>query len=93
MKGGDNTEINIHSISKALTTVGYLKGVESFRHDICISSGTMDSFLLMVVMAELIESGSLEIKYNPDGSSKPNRLNYFKELCEGIDQIKEGESK
>lgn len=84
MRGGENTEIDIHSISKALTTVGYLKGVESFRHDICISSGTMDEFSLMVIMAELIESGSLEIKFNPDGNSNPTRIKYFEELCEGI---------
>lgn len=53
----------------------------------------MDSFLLMSVMADLIESGNLEIKFNPDGKGKPIKIKYFEDLCGEINQTKEGENK
>lgn len=61
--------------------VGYLDGVESIDGEIYCSAGIMDAFLLMSVMADLIESGSLEIKFNPDGKGKPIKIKYFEDLC------------
>lgn len=80
-------DIDQKSITKALEIVGYSKGLEPYGIDITCSAGYCDAYLLVIVLSELIKSGSIQITFNQEGRSKQHRLDYFERLCESVIEI------
>lgn len=73
-------------LAEVLRSISNLDGVSYFddfeelglEDGLVIDGGHMDNYLLALVLAQLIESGHVELKINPD--IDPNRTDYLLRL-------------
>lgn len=79
-----NIEINKNKIIKVLDTASKLDGIEcltDFNHELVYRGRYIDDYLAIAVMAELLDKGIIELKFNePNNDKDKERINYFKRL-------------